>query len=363
MSFDQPGGSGSGTGDQGTPAPQPPRSYPPPPTPQVIVQQRRGCSAGTVILVGLVIVLAIALVSTLGTMGVLGVLRGGISSPSGDKVAIINISGLISWSAGGGVMGASEGVGPVLDHLRDAEQDDSVKSILLWVDSPGGSAAASQAVYQKLMEVRQKKPIVAGMADVAASGAYYISCAANKIVAQRATETGSIGVIFHTINLAGLLSKYGVSEDVVKSGVYKDMGSPYRPMTSAEQSIMKGMIMNIYDQFVSDVASARNMPVQKVKSLADGRVWTGQQALKLGLIDQLGTREDAIKLAAKLGGIQGWPKFKQYQELPVWMKMLAGSTAAAGKYPWYMQVLENPGPWLTLPVPAIGLLSYPAMRP
>jgi protease-4 len=314
-----------------------------------------------VILVILVVVLALGLLSTWGMLvGMVSSMRGGsISAPGGPKVAVINITGLITSSSAGGFGGSSEGMLPVLEHLRDAEKDDSVKAILLWIDSPGGAAAASQAVYARVMEVRQKKPVVAGMGDIAASGGYYIASAATKIIAGPATETGSIGVIFHSMNVAGLMGKYGVQENVIKSGLFKDMGSPYRQMTPQEQGLLHDMIMDIYDQFVTDVASARNMPKATVQGLADGRVWTGRQALKLGLIDQLGNRDDAVKLAAQLGKINGWPAMKTYSEMPSWLKALGANSAA--RMPWYTAVLENPGPWLTLPVPAAGLMTQAGM--
>ena len=360
MASDQPG---VPSGNAARPA-APPPVYPPPPPPTVIVQNRRGCGAGTVILWILVIVLVLALLSTWGMLAGLSSMKGGnLSAPGSPKVAVINITGLITSSAAGGFGGGGEGMLSVIDHLRDAEKDDSVKSVLLWVDSPGGAAAASQAVYARVMEVRQKKPVVAGMGDIAASGGYYIASAATKIVAGPATETGSIGVIFHSMNVAGLMGKFGVQENVVKSGVYKDMGSPYRPMTPQEQGLIHDMIMDIYDQFVTDVHVGRNMSKERVLALADGRVWTGRQALKLGLIDQLGSREDAIKLAGQLGGIKGYPALKGYSEMPGWLKMLAANSAA--RMPWYTAVLENPGPWLTLPVPATGLMTQAgaAMKP
>jgi protease-4 len=327
----------------------------------VIVQQRRGCSGWTVLLLILVIALTFALLMALGALGIVTSMKGGLSTPGTQKVAVIDIRGLITSSAAGGLTGAADGILPVVEHLRDAAKDESVKAIVLWVDSPGGSPAASQAVYSKVMEIRAKKPIVAAMGDVAASGAYYISAAATKIVAGASTETGSIGVIFTSMNVAGLLGKYGVSDNVIKSGAFKDMGSPFRPMRPDEQALIKALIMDIYDQFVTDVATARNMPRASVLALADGRVWTGRQALKLGLVDQLGSRDDAIKLAAQLGGIKGWPTLKEYQQLPDWLKALAMSSSA--RWPWYSVLLDNPGPWLTLPMPGSGFMTFPAARP
>jgi protease-4 len=277
----------------------------------------------------------------------------------GPSVALIEVEGLIQASVSGGFMGASCGAAELLDQLRKAEDDESVKAVVVWLDSPGGAAAAAHSVYQRLMELRKKKPVVATMGDVAASGAYYIASGANKIVASPGTETGSIGVIYSLLNVSGLMERYGVAPMTVKSGRYKDMGSPFRQMRPDEQALIQGLINDIYQQFVEDVAAGRNMPVEKVRKLADGRVYTGREALKLGLVDQLGSRDDGIKLAAKLGGIEGWPRIKQYAPTPELLRWLISATVPSK--PWYAAVLERPGAWLTLPLPGSGMYLFPGL--
>lgn len=322
----------------------------------VTVVNRSGCTGWTAFLGCLVVVLAVGLVVTIGALVVM-VPGGRISFSSGPCVAVVPIEGLITYSGGGGYMsGGGTGMVSVLSQLRRAEKDDSVKAILLWVDSPGGSAAGSEAVYEKLMKLRQVKPVVAAMGDVAASGAYYISSAANKIVAGPATTTGSIGVVFSTVNIYDLMKHYGVSQTTVVSGPHKEMLSPFKPTSPADLALVKTMIMGIYSQFVRNVATARNLPLDKVRKLADGRVYTGLQAKTLGLVDQLGNRDDAVKLAASLGGIQGWPRLKEFVSAPSWLRFLRMEGLA--RAPWYATVLNNPGPWLTLPVPGVAGLTY-----
>lgn len=274
----------------------------------------------------------------------------------GPAVALISVEGLIQASSGG--WGGGGGMVDVLDQIRQAQKDKGVKAVVLWLDSPGGAPAASQAVYQAVLKLREKKPVVAAMGDVAASGAYYIASAATKIVASPATETGSIGVIFTTINLSALLQRYGIQPATIKSGPYKDTGSPFRPMRPDEEALLRDLIKDIYEQFVRDVAAGRNMSPDEMRKLADGRVYTGRQAKRLGLIDELGSRDDAIRLAAELGGIKGWPRIKQYRAVPRWLRSLL---AAVPHRPWYAALLERPGAWLTLPIPGAGLkvFTYP----
>ncbi len=273
-------------------------------------------------------------------------------------VALVKVTGLIRSEGAGGPFGGGGGTIGVLDELRKAEKDDDVKAILLWIDSPGGSPAASEAVYSKIMEVKKKKPVVVAMGDVAASGGYYIASAATKIVACPSTETGSIGVIFSGFNVAGLMDKIGIKPQTITTGKYKDTGSPFREMRPDERKLIEDLLQDIYEQFVADVARGRKMPIEKVRKIADGRVLTGRQAKQLGLVDQLGSRDDAIRLAAKLGGIEGWPRIKRYEKAPGLLPLLLGSEMLAPRRPWYTALIENPGPWLTLPLPGAGFIVY-----
>lgn len=201
----------------------------------------------------------------------------------------------------------------IVQALRQAEKD-GVKGLLITVDSPGGSAAASQEVYEAIrrLKAKAKIPVVCSMGDIAASGGYYIAAAADEIVANRATLTGSIGVIMYMFNAQGLLNKVGIAPEVIKTGPFKDIASPYRPMTAPERALLQGLINNTYQQFLGDVAKGRHMTVAQVESLAGGRIYTGEQAQKVKLVDSLGSRSDAVRLLAQKAGITGEPKLRNY---------------------------------------------------
>ena len=205
-----------------------------------------------------------------------------------------------------------------MSQLRQATQDGSVKAVVVRINSPGGSAAASQAIYKEIQRLAEHKPVVVSMGDVAASGGYYVACPADAIFANPATITGSIGVIFETLNFYEFMEKYGLGSETIKSGKYKDTGSPFRPMRPDERELLQETLMGVYDQFVRDVAQARGMDETKVKKLADGRIYTGEQALEAGLIDQLGNFYDAVDEAAKRGNIEGRPKLKQFGDSSPW---------------------------------------------
>ncbi len=217
-------------------------------------------------------------------------------SGHGAKVAVVNLTGTIISSR------------EIVSTLQTLAKNKSVKAILLRVDSPGGGVAASQEIFEEVESIRDSvKPIVVSMGSLAASGGYYVSCGATRIVANPGTITGSIGVIAMFPNYAKLMGKLGLQMDVIKSGKYKDSGSPFRQMTEQDKKYFQGVVEDSYDQFLNAVAKERKLPIGKLKKFADGRVFTGAQALKLGLVDTLGSFEDAIKIAAKLGGIKGEP--------------------------------------------------------
>lgn len=214
----------------------------------------------------------------------------------GSKVAIIDLTGVIASS------------GDLVRQLKRYEDDGSVKAIVLRIDSPGGAVAPSQEIYDQVLATRKKKSVVASMGSVAASGGYYVACAADSIVANPGSLTGSIGVIFEFPVFGELFKKIGVKTEVVKSGELKDVGSPSRPMTEKERLMLQAVINDTYEQFVEAVSKNRRLEKSKVLALADGSVFTGRQAKEKGLVDRLGTLEDAVKLAGKMGGISGEPK-------------------------------------------------------
>ena len=213
-----------------------------------------------------------------------------------NRVGVIEIKGTITSSQ------------DTLKQIREFRKDSSVKAILVRVDSPGGAVGPSQEIYREIRRtVTESKPVVASMGSVAASGGYYIASAASSIVANPGTITGSIGVIIHLPNLRGLFDKIGYQMTTVKSGEFKDIGNPAREMTPEEKQLLQDTIDETYRQFVRDVASARKLPEEDVRKVADGRIIMGEKALDLKLIDQLGNFQDAVTKAGELGKIEGEP--------------------------------------------------------
>jgi len=206
--------------------------------------------------------------------------------------------------------------GPILDSYETVEElktfadDPLVKAIVIRIDSPGGGVAPSQEIYNAVKRVRREnnKTVVASMGTVAASGGYYIAVATDRILANPGTLTGSIGVIMQMANFQELLEKIGVKSVVVKTGKFKDLGSPFRPMVEEERQLLESVMNDTLSQFIEAVAEGRSMDTAEVEQLADGRVFTGRQARSVLLIDEIGDLQDAIKLAGELGGIEGTPR-------------------------------------------------------
>lgn len=218
----------------------------------------------------------------------------------GDKIGVIQLVGPITSSY------------KVVKQLKQYEENRSVKAIILRIESPGGGVVASQEIYNKVKDIRDKgKPVVVSMGSVAASGGYYIACGGDTIMANPGTATGSIGVIAEFFTWRELFEKIGIEFDVIKSGRYKDTGSPHRNLTPGDRQYLQGLVDNIHQQFIEVVAKERNLSINKVHRLADGRVFTGMQAREVGLVDLIGDYQDAIKLAAQLGGIEGEPNIVQ----------------------------------------------------
>lgn len=253
---------------------------------------------------------------------------------SGDAIGVIYIEGVIvGGRAEGGVFGGGAGSGDLLEQIRQARDDDAVKVVLLRINSPGGSAAASQEIGVEIDRLKKAgKKVVVSMGDTAASGGYWIAAKADKIIANPATMTGSIGVIMETSNLEKLFDKIGVRQETFKSGPYKDIGSLSRPVTPEERAILQGMINDIYEQFIDVVAKGRKMDRDKVRKLADGRIFTGRQAKELGLVDELGNYYDALQAAGRMAGIEGEPRTIEYGPVSPWGKFLSdvGSKLGAG---------------------------------
>jgi protease IV len=219
-------------------------------------------------------------------------------SLSSDQIAVIDLEGTISDSR------------EFVDTLKDYGNRSNVRSVVLRINSPGGGVAASQEIFEAVKRFRAetKKKVIVSMGSVAASGGYYVACGADKIFANPGTITGSIGVIAEWYNYGDLLKWAKMQSVVIKSGTFKDSGSATRPLTDEEKVYFQSLIGNMYSQFVSAVASGRKMQDEAVRKLADGRVYTGQEAKEDGLVDELGTMQDAIDYAARAAGIKGEPK-------------------------------------------------------
>ena len=214
-----------------------------------------------------------------------------------DKIALVKLEGLLITSE------------HAVEELNGYAEDSSIKAIVLRIDSPGGGVVVSQEIYNAVKNARKAgKKVVASMGTVAASGGYYVAAAADKIVANPGTLTGSIGVKMEFANIEKLLEKIGVRGVVVKAGEYKDVGSPFRDMSEPEKKILQDVIDDVHSQFIKAVAEGRNMQEADVRAIADGRIFTGRQALDLKLVDQLGDLTDSIKAAGNLVGIKGKPR-------------------------------------------------------
>lgn len=213
-----------------------------------------------------------------------------------NKIGVVKVEGFIGDTR------------DVVDQLNQFGKDDAVKAVVLRIDSPGGGVASSQEIYAAVTDLKKKKKVITSMGSLAASGGYMVACATDKIVANPGTMTGSISAVMHFANAQELLKKLGLKASAVKSGKFKDIGSPVREMTAEERALMQELVDDIYDQFLDMVARDRNIPKENLRKIADGRIFTGRQAQKLGLVDYLGDMGYAVTLAGEMSGIKGRPE-------------------------------------------------------
>ncbi len=247
---------------------------------------------------------------------------------AGAMLVVFSISRMmvttaVSFDEQKGNIGVVEVTGPifssrqVIENIKKFREDDAIKAIVVRVDSPGGGVGPSQEIFTELMRTRTVKTVVASMGSVAASGGYYVAAGAQAIVASPGTITGSIGVIMEYVNLTELVGKIGISPVVIKSGEFKDLGSVFRELTDDERQLLQQLVDELHQQFVSDAARARNMTTEEMAALADGRVYTGQTALDLNLIDRMGNLEDAVALAAELAEMDEDPVTVYPKDSPI----------------------------------------------
>lgn len=232
-------------------------------------------------------------VSTVVLAIIVSLNMGELDEQTGEQVGVIEIVGAIVDSK------------TTLQNLKNFRDDDTIRAIVIRIDSPGGGVGPSQEIFRGIQKAREKKHVIASMGGLAASGGYYAASATEGIMANPGTITGSIGVIMGYTNFKQVLDAFGLIPEVFKSGEFKDTGSPVRDMRQEEREFLQDFVDEIHEQFVHDVATGRSMDYEKVKTLADGRIYSGQQAKDLGLVDRLGNLEDAVEWAGELAGIQG----------------------------------------------------------
>ncbi len=232
--------------------------------------------------------------------------------PLGEKVAVVRITGVIIDST------------DIIEELKEYSKDNSIKAIVIRIDSPGGGVAPSQEIYEEILKIKENKKVIVSMGSVAASGGYYISSSADKIVANAGTLTGSIGVIMEIPNVAGLMEKIGVKTQVIKSGEHKDIASVFKSMTPEEKQILQTVLDDVHEQFIKAVSDGRGMEFKDIRKIADGRIFTGRMAKEMGLVDELGNLQDAIMLAGKLTGIKGEPQVVYKKERFSFLDLLQG---------------------------------------
>ncbi len=236
---------------------------------------------------------------------------------AGDRVGVVEVTGPITDSK------------KILKELDDFREQDNVKSVVVRIDSPGGSVGASQEIYDAIKQTRKTKKVVASMGSLAASGGFYIACAAEKVFANPGTLTGSIGVIFEIPNVQGTLKWAGIQMQTLTAGKMKDAGSPFRELTPDERVYFQGVLSDVHKQFIDAVAEGRGLSADEVKPYADGRVFTGRQAKEWKLVDSLGGFDAAVKEAAKLAGISGKPKLEYPRQEKRFLRDLLTDGAAS----------------------------------
>ena len=229
--------------------------------------------------------------------------------PSKGGIAVIDIYGEISFEPISMPFGVGfRGADAVVERIRVCSKNPRVKAIILRINSPGGTVGATQEIYDEVKKARKKGiKVVASLGDIAASGGYYVACGADKIISNRGTITGSVGVYIGSLNIKDFMDKYGIKYNIVKSGQYKDILSVWKELSKEEKELLQETIDNVYFQFLSAVSEGRHISLDEVKKFADGRIFSGEQAKKIKFVDELGGFEDAKLLAGKLAGIKGEP--------------------------------------------------------
>ncbi len=253
---------------------------------------------------------------------------------SRGNVGIVEISGVIISSK------------KAIEQIKTFRDTPSIKAIVLRIDSPGGGVGPSQEIYREVMKTRKTKKVVASLGSVAASGGYYAASASDGIVANPGTITGSIGVIMEYANFQKIMEKIGLTPVIIKSGEFKDMGSPVRELSTKERAILQGVADEIHQQFVRDVATGRRIQQDRISKLADGRIYTGEKAVDLHMVDRLGNLDDAVNWAGELAGVKGkikpvYPKEDKMGFIKEFVRTLFKQAYIAGSVTDYFRYVVN----------------------
>lgn len=274
-------------------------------------------------------------------LAIIVIVRGDTGLAWGDRVAVIEVNGLIADDT------------EYLEQIRRFRRDPSVKGYLVAINSPGGVVGPSQSLYREVKRLREDGiPVVATIGAVGASGGYYVALAADSIFALPGSITGSIGVIMEYPEVSALMEKVGVDVQVVKSAEYKDVGSPFRPLSSTDRQILEGLVTDVYHQFVETVVEERKLPVDEARRLADGRIYSGRQALEYGLIDRIGNLQDALAAVGRMAGLGEDPQIvRPPNEEFTLLDLLLGRGATASLSNWIRPLEQTGGPRLKFVVP------------
>ncbi len=257
-----------------------------------------------------------------------------VISPSDGNVGVVELTGVIVSSKN------------IIEEIKKFRNNSSIRAIVLRVDSPGGGVGPSQEIYREIVKTKKIKKVIASFGSVAASGGYYAASASSGIMADPGTITGSIGVIMEYANFQEIMKKIGLAPVVIKSGKFKDIGSPVRPIKDEEMKILQNVADEIHLQFIRDVAKGRGLKADEVAKLADGRIYTGEKAVTLGLVDKLGNLDDAIEWAGKMGGVRGkikavYPEKDGINSLKKLFESLLKNTYITGAMPNYFRYIIN----------------------
>jgi protease-4 len=266
-----------------------------------------------------------------------------VSGEGPDKIAVVPIEGQIA-SADSAVPGTQPPVTPegLVDALRQAGEDGSVAAVVLEVNSPGGGVTASDVMHQSILDFKERtgKPVVVSMGDVAASGGYYISTAADRIVANETTLTGSLGVFIPLLNFSEAADKYGVTQEYIKSGKFKTMGNSWDELTPEEREIFQSIVQDDYDEFVEVIVQGRELSEERVREIADGRIYSGKQAKEIGLVDEFGGLDEAARASRRLANVQEATVVRYVQTQTLTETLLA---RLAPREPEAVQIMEEAG--------------------